>query len=343
MENNLFLSFIIIVYNTELNLLERCLNSVIENAPQNSEIIVVDDGSTCRGIKELCTSKNIKYIYKQNGGSGSARNVGIKNSNGKYIAFIDSDDYLKENIFDKLQNEHINEDIIFLDYFIDNNDNIQYDKLLMNEIDDLSMKKKDIIKCLLGDYTLFHGYTMGAIWNKMFKKDFLCKNELLFNENIPKGQDILFVIKCLLCSPSITYKNIASYVYFINQESICHKPNEKLMQYYKIFLDNLGIISQEISDLNILSKDTIELCYRKASLNCVYLALLANVFNPNINKSIKERKVEFNNVYTTMREYLKFNIFTLNCFTNSKEKIKFLLLKYKLFYILYIYEKVKYR
>lgn len=99
------ISVIIPVYNVE-KYLEQCLDSVINQNLQDIEIICVDDGSTDNSpsILEKFSSKDnrIKIFSKENGGQASARNLGIKKAKGKYIAFVDSDDFIKEDMFVKL-------------------------------------------------------------------------------------------------------------------------------------------------------------------------------------------------------------------------------------------------
>lgn len=100
-------SIIVPVYNTS-KYLEKCLYSLIEQTIQNIEIIVVNDGSTDDSLKiakNIAKKDNrIKVFSKPNGGLSSARNFGIEKSSGEYIGFVDSDDYVKENMFEQLYN-----------------------------------------------------------------------------------------------------------------------------------------------------------------------------------------------------------------------------------------------
>ena len=104
MEYSYKFSIIIAMYNSEKYIkdtLESIINQTM-NFEDNIEIIVVDDGSTDNS-KVICNDyvnkypNNIKYLYKQNGGVSSARNLGIKNAKGKYFNFLDSDDLLSNN------------------------------------------------------------------------------------------------------------------------------------------------------------------------------------------------------------------------------------------------------
>ncbi|MBE5820663.1 MAG: glycosyltransferase [Clostridiales bacterium] len=100
------ISVIVPVYNTE-KYLKKCLDSILNQIYQDLEIIVVNDGSTDNSEKIINEyvanySKKIKYIKKENEGLSSARNSGIEIATGDYIAFVDSDDYIDENLFQKL-------------------------------------------------------------------------------------------------------------------------------------------------------------------------------------------------------------------------------------------------
>ena len=105
MKNRPIISIIVPVYNVE-SYLERCINSILNQTFKNFELILVDDGSTDKS-GEICDSfagydKRIRVIHKKNGGLSSARNVGLDVSIGKYIGFVDSDDWIDEFMYEKL-------------------------------------------------------------------------------------------------------------------------------------------------------------------------------------------------------------------------------------------------
>ena len=101
------ISVIIPVYNVQ-DYLPRCLDSVINNSYRNLEIICVNDGSTDRGLEILRDyekkDSRIHVFSKKNGGLSSARNEGLKHCTGKWVAFIDSDDWIHKNYFEVLLN-----------------------------------------------------------------------------------------------------------------------------------------------------------------------------------------------------------------------------------------------
>ena len=134
------ISIIIPIYNTE-KYLSMCIDSiVIDNENYNDcEIILVNDGSTdeSENVCKLYANKykNIVYLKKKNGGLSDARNFGIKNSHGKYILFIDSDDFIEKNSLKRIM-EYVNKkdyDVVFLKAF-------KYKENILEELDqDINM------------------------------------------------------------------------------------------------------------------------------------------------------------------------------------------------------------
>lgn len=105
MSDSFLISVIVPVYNIQ-DYLERCVRSICNQTYKNLEIILVDDGST-DGSKDICDrlakeDDRIRVFHKENGGSSSARNLGIRESTGDYLGFIDSDDYIEPDMYERL-------------------------------------------------------------------------------------------------------------------------------------------------------------------------------------------------------------------------------------------------
>lgn len=104
--SGMLISVIVPVYNIESEYLERCIRSICNQTYKNLEIILVDDGSN-DGSGIICDKfamedSRIRVFHKENGGSSSARNLGIKEAKGEYIGFIDSDDYIESDMYELL-------------------------------------------------------------------------------------------------------------------------------------------------------------------------------------------------------------------------------------------------
>ena len=106
MKDNFLISVIVPVYNIKKEYLERCIESICKQTYKNIEIILVDDGSTdgSGDVCEECALKDgrIRVFHKENGGSSSARNLGIQEAKGEYLGFIDSDDYIEPDMYELL-------------------------------------------------------------------------------------------------------------------------------------------------------------------------------------------------------------------------------------------------
>ena len=105
------ISVIVPIYKTE-QYLEKCINSIRNQTYRNLEIILIDDGSPDR-CGEICDSfskidSRIRVFHKKNGGQSSARNMGLDHMNGEYVAFVDSDDWIEDEMYNHLYLNLIN-------------------------------------------------------------------------------------------------------------------------------------------------------------------------------------------------------------------------------------------
>lgn len=182
------LSIIIPAYNAE-NYIEKCLNSIEDK--DSIEIIVINDGSTDKTMEILNKYKNIKIINNTNHGVSYSRNSGLKVASGKYIMFVDSDDYLNFYV-DKYDLDNLEYDIIYFNKFLTN---INLKESLYEYICGL---KKPII---------------AGPCCKLIKLSFVKKNKIFFNENIINGEDMLFNIECINKAKNFKIINENIYMY----------------------------------------------------------------------------------------------------------------------------------
>ena len=199
MENQPLVSVIIPVYNVEAYLCE-CIDSVINQTYKNFEIILVDDGSTDSSGK-ICDDyaekdERVRIIHKENSGPSKTRNVGLECAKGKYIYFLDSDDYIELNALELLVNtaESDGADLVFFDAHSFSDDGAQ-------------IKQGYVVK---GTYESKPGYEILTDLHK--NKDYHCSVVLLFiSRNLLNNNNIRF-LESAYCSEDMlfTYKVFCS-------------------------------------------------------------------------------------------------------------------------------------
>ena len=201
-------SIIIPVFNPDTHLI-KCLDSIINQTMKEIEIICVDDGSTDGSLNILkdYAKKDLRFkILKQkNSGAGVARNNGIEHSNGEYLLFIDSDDWIEEDTCEKLyaQANKLNSDLIIFDsiWHLEKNHHIKSTYFENN-------KFKEDYKNFTFDYKYIQPQIMnaglGVIWSKFYKSSFIKDNNIEFPPH-KIYNDIEFHFKTVLLAKRISF------------------------------------------------------------------------------------------------------------------------------------------
>lgn len=205
------ISIIVPVYKAE-QYINRCIDSILAQTFTDWELLLVDDGSPDRS-GEICDEyskkdKRIMVLHKENGGVSSARNLGLKNAKGEWIAFVDSDDML-ENTY-------------LADFDIENGDAdlyIQgYKKIKNGKIVD--------VKNISCEENSFEGIVASSEDNniinspcfKLFRTSIIKGNKILFDRHLSIGEDHLFSLYYLLCINKIRYTRVSGYCYMLKDE-----------------------------------------------------------------------------------------------------------------------------
>lgn len=267
------ISVIVPVYNVEKDI-ENCLDSIIAQEYKNLQIILVDDGSTdnsgniCDKYSNIDT--RIEVIHKQNRGLADARNVGLKHANGKYIAFLDSDDYIYPTFYKELYRmvkEHDADigECDFLRINIDKKEDAK--KILEKQEEKFSQELLSNIEAL----KLLYGPRLKpyikkvVVWNKIYKKD-------IFN-------DIRFPLGKLHEDEYTTYKilNKANKIVSTNKKlhGYMQTPNSIMRQEIKWqrIEDNLDAYIKSSEFFQNANNKEIEMKSRRRYLeNCIELA-----------------------------------------------------------------------
>jgi len=225
------LSIIIPIYNVEKYLAD-CLDSLLKTEGiQQTEILLVDDGSTDDSGKIASdysrAYNNIEYYHKENGGSSDARNYGLRAANGRYVFFVDADDIVDPEQFSYvLRNaDTFQEDIVFWDCcLIDENERIiDYQKiryLSHSCLNGLSFPTTAEAAMLTMLSEL--GSIPAAVWLGMFNKEFLINNNLWFHTEFRLLEDELWMHKVMVAGKTLTYLPRAVYQYRLHDQSKMH-------------------------------------------------------------------------------------------------------------------------
>lgn len=199
------ISVIVAVYNTE-KYVERCLNSLLNQTYQNLEIIVVEDDSTDNSkevLKKYSHNDKVKLIYnKKNSGLSYSRNVGLENATGSYIGYIDSDDYVDLDYYEKLMQS-----------IIDSKAEIAICDI---KVVDEDTNTEVISRCCNNDeFTVYNVVDNGlaaSACNKLFKKELISKYKFAEGK---VNEDIAVVIPTIVNAKMITYAK--TYYYYVQR------------------------------------------------------------------------------------------------------------------------------
>lgn len=264
-------SIIIPVYNSETTL-RCCLESVINQSISDWELILVDDGSNDKS-GEICDeyaekNQRIKVFHKKNGGVSSARNIGLDNAKGKWIVFIDADDFVKESyLANLLEHSQKQVDLVISYAEIHNGDDINKESYPPKLIDDTNFESMFIENDM-------NWHT--SPWSKLYKRSIIEEHRLRFCEGMHIGEDAVFLYSYMLCSNRIYISNDTDYCYFAYNEGSLTKRVNSLDSETLAYNQILAIVESMIAKKSI--KNFIALknlnwliaSYQRRILNALY-------------------------------------------------------------------------
>ncbi|AOT01788.1 hypothetical protein ESP131_16450 [Exiguobacterium sp. U13-1] len=277
-------SVIVPIYNSE-KFLEDTINALINQTLDDIEIILINDGSNdnshyiCRKFEN--DNKNIKYIYKQNSGPSNTRNLGINLAKGEYIIFCDSDDIPSVNMYEELYRAALKNksEIVMCDFFSERDQCDMGLPFKGKEIFDKEEIKNIIFPKMIGKE--FEDSIESPFWGSvvrcLFKKDILIENKIRFPEDINFAEDLIFTLKFLSKTSSLSIVNKSLYFYRLNNQSLMmsHKnyqqdmflKRKKIINYIKdneIYLSNEKFYEKY---LNVTFRAYIHECIGNACRN----------------------------------------------------------------------------
>ena len=332
------LSIVIPIYKVPYNLLRKCIDSIIEQTYKNLEIILVDDGSPddcgviCDEYKNL--DNRIIVINQKNGGLSNARNVGFINSTGKYLMFVDGDDWIDRNCCEVVMKEMIEQKCDFLMFRIQKHyANKQY------AMENKYMRKNGIYTAEDRQTLLENIYSIESnitsAYAKVFDISFLRNNKIMHNEDFPQGaEDIIFSLYLILNYNKAYFLDSVLYHYIYNNNSISSSYNENN---HLLTIGAMTYMEKYLCDNNMLSSIS-EIFYTRVN-NVLITVAISGYFNPENELSFKERKRGFD-------KFLKTPILSksINTRFNStfSRKLILLLIKNKMYFLINIFAKIRY-
>lgn len=218
------ISIIVPIYNAEKHL-QKCIDSLLNQTKQELELILVNDGSTdnTETIIKNYQDKRIKYYKNKNQGIGKTRNFGITKATGKYIMFIDSDDYLEktacEDLYQKATKEKL--EVVVCDYYIVEENKAIEEKLISFESTSLKNRPEIIEEVNLSP------------WNKLYKTSLIKNKQIKFVENL-KYEDAPFVLEALDKAQRIGKVDKCLNYYVIHDNSETTIRDERIFDIIKI-------------------------------------------------------------------------------------------------------------
>lgn len=234
--NDIKVTIIIPVYNVE-KYINECVDSIIQQSYYNLEILLIDDGSTDNSLKILKQYSHkdtrIKILTQKNKGAAIARNFGLSIATGKYVIFLDSDDYFETTLIKKSVDkaEEFNADIvIFKAKAFDNNTG--QTSALNDRISKLHKYQEKIFSYKDMPEDIFNSFLI-APWNKLYLKEFLEKHKFQF-QNVKRSNDLLFTSKTLVAAEKIILLNEVLVNYRVGLTKNLQSGNDKTpLEFYK--------------------------------------------------------------------------------------------------------------
>lgn len=279
-------SIIVPVYNAE-KYLRDCLDSIANQTLSDVQVLMIDDGSkdSSASICKEYADKDprFEYYHKDNGGTATARNVGLKNAKGEYVGFVDSDDFIESNMYEIMYNRANEEDIDILfatkpglDDYVDLKTGVyNRDSIIQNIF-------PNMIPHIISSGT-FRTVDWGN-WSRIFKRSIISENKIRMYEGSRRCEDFAFCVECTL--------HANSYMVIDEGELYHYRPNEnsKSRSYSKNMWKSIRALMRYMQEM---TAHCTEYDFRNAMDYCIFYFASQVVRNEMRNSDHKqiERKI----------------------------------------------------
>ncbi len=235
------LSVIVPIYNAA-PYLKKCVDSICNQTYTDMEIILVDDGSKDGGY-EICEryareESRVRVIHKENGGVVSARKAGVCAAKGDFIGWVDSDDWIEEDYFEKLVavQRKSGADIVAAGHYHDIGKN---SIKVFNNISSGCYSKEEILSRVIYSGEFFEYGVQPHLWNKLIRRDIMESVGKRIDDSISIGDDVLFVYPGIKEAKKICITDICAYHYVQHADSLTKKRQKPEQMKLNILLEGL--------------------------------------------------------------------------------------------------------
>lgn len=281
-------SFVVPVYNAE-KYLEQCIESILNQSYDRVELILVNDGSTdCSG--DICNAyenkdPRVKVIHQDNAGPSVARNRGIDAVTGEYIQFVDADDHIASHMT-KVLVETLSDEfqLVICGYeLITKEENRVISSKNFSFYKPGNYLKEDFLKHF-GE--IYQDYYIHYNWNKLYVAELIQKNGIRFDQDVIRGEDLLFNLQYLdYCKKIAIISDFLYYYTTSNDESITSTFRTDLFENQQLLLETTREFLRRNDAYTGLNKDLTEKFYTVRIAAC-----FSNLFHPNSTLSRRETK-----------------------------------------------------
>lgn len=235
----ILVSIIIPVYCVKVECLKRCIDSMLAQGMADSEVIVVLDGEqrVYYPLLNQYEEERVRVIVERHRGVSSARNAGIEAARGKWVLFVDADDWLSKDCFAAFETMLRTEEncIIMFDYVMEYSERVSMGHCYHDTkgIPEKEQKEKFISSALRPQTGV------GFVWGKFLSRATLMENHLRFNENLVMAEDAEFMIRIICYFDTIYYSSRSDYHYFFNPQSAVRRFRS---DYAQNFINSMGCV-----------------------------------------------------------------------------------------------------
>lgn len=294
-KNEFFFSIIMPVYNCE-TYIERAIESVCNQDYSNWELLIINDGSTDNS-REKCNKfirdKRIQIIDKDNSGVSDSRNIGIFRSRGRFILFLDADDWLENNCLSNINMYLANHktDFLVFNYY----ECSQSSRNMARQINCSYSNLKDIIRFDLQQSQWKQRTWFGnlhTVWGKCFNADIIRNYKICFDRNLSIGEDMYFNLLYILHCNVLNYANYYLYNHFDNSDSVMHTLRWNGLSQSNYYFDVVERISNQYVDESILFNfwlETAEIDWKKIVFSNNSLSWKKTIFQRIFNDEKYQR------------------------------------------------------